>query len=33
VSSIKWIEEIYSRRRHLGTKGELRECKRPGRKV
>jgi len=27
------IEGIYSGRRHLGTEGELREYKRPGRKV
>jgi len=27
------MEEVYSRRRHLGTKGELRECKGPSRKV
>jgi len=27
------MEGIYSKKRYLGTKGELRECKRPGRKV
>jgi len=27
------IEGIYSRRRHVGTKGELSKCKGPGRKV
>jgi len=27
------IEGIYSGRRHLGTKGELRKCKEPSRKV